>query len=99
LQQFDYLEAWMITLQDPVRNLPRAIGISCILVTVVYVLTNVAFYTTLSVPEVLGSEAVAVVSSTILSKVFFPNGDKTTQNLTIQQLLIKAYQHIYNIKV
>ena len=31
----------------------RAIAISCILVTVVYVLTNVAFYTTLSVPEVL----------------------------------------------
>ena len=49
-------------LQDPVKNLPRAIAISCTLVTVVYVLTNVAFYTTLSVPEVLGSEAVAVVS-------------------------------------
>ena len=49
------------SLQDPVKNLPRAIAISCILVTVVYVLTNVAFYTTLSVPEVLGSEAVAVV--------------------------------------
>ena len=47
--------------QDPVKNLPRAIAISCVLVTVVYVLTNVAFYTTLSVPEVLGSEAVAVV--------------------------------------
>ena len=38
----------------------RAIAISCTLVTVVYVLTNIAFYTTLSVPEVLGSEAVAV---------------------------------------
>jgi hypothetical protein len=45
------------------RNLPKAIAISIILVTVVYVLTNIAFYTTLSVPEVLGSEAVAVVST------------------------------------
>ena len=45
----------------------RAIAISCILVTVVYVLTNVAFYTTLSVPEVLGSEAVAV---TFAERVF-----------------------------
>lgn len=47
-------------LKDPVKNLPRAIAISCTLVTVVYVLANVAFYTTLSPDEVLGSEAVAV---------------------------------------
>lgn len=37
-----------------------AIAISCFLVTVIYVFTNVAFYTTLSPAEVLGSEAVAV---------------------------------------
>ena len=58
---WNYLNFVIEELQDPVRNLPRAIAISIILVTVVYVLTNMAFYTTLSVPEVLGSEAVAVV--------------------------------------
>ena len=58
---WNYLNFVIEELQDPVKNLPRAIAISCILVTVVYVMTNVAFYTTLSVPEVLGSEAVAVV--------------------------------------
>jgi len=57
---WNYLNFVIEELQDPVKNLPRAIAISCILVTVVYVLTNIAFYTTLSVPEVLGSEAVAV---------------------------------------
>ena len=57
---WNYLNFVIEELQDPVRNLPRAIGISIILVTVVYTLTNIAFYTTLSVPEVLGSEAVAV---------------------------------------
>ena len=57
---WNYLNFVIEELQDPVRNLPRAIAISIILVTVVYTLTNIAFYTTLSVPEVLGSEAVAV---------------------------------------
>merc|ERR1719474_2109658 len=57
---WNYLNFVIEELQDPVRNLPRAIAISIILVTVVYVLTNIAFYTTLSVYEVLGSEAVAV---------------------------------------
>ncbi|KAL6445849.1 hypothetical protein ACFW04_000925 [Cataglyphis niger] len=57
---WNYLNFIIEELKDPVRNLPRAIAISCTLVTVVYVFTNMAFYTTLSPVEVLGSEAVAV---------------------------------------
>merc|ERR1712165_168440 len=63
---WNYLNFIIEELQDPVRNLPRAISISIILVTVVYVFTNIAFYTTLSVPEVLGSEAVAVTFANLL---------------------------------
>ncbi|XP_057340877.1 large neutral amino acids transporter small subunit 1 isoform X1 [Microplitis mediator] len=57
---WNYLNFIIEELKDPVKNLPRAIAISCTLCTVVYVLTNVAFYTTLSPKQVLSSEAVAV---------------------------------------
>ncbi|KAK5645511.1 hypothetical protein RI129_006811 [Pyrocoelia pectoralis] len=66
---WNYLNFIIEELKDPVRNLPLAIAISCTLVTVVYVLTNVAFYTTLSPAEVLGSEAVAV---SFANKLFGP---------------------------
>ncbi|CAG0896760.1 unnamed protein product [Darwinula stevensoni] len=59
---WNYLNFVIEELKDPVANLPKAIGISCVLVTVVYVLTNMAFFTALTTKEVLESEAVAVVS-------------------------------------
>ncbi|KAF8774641.1 Y+L amino acid transporter 2-like [Argiope bruennichi] len=57
---WNYLNFVIEELKNPHVNLPRAIFISCILVTVVYTFTVVAFHTTLSVAEVLGAEAVAV---------------------------------------
>lgn len=57
---WNYLNFIIEELKDPIKNLPRAIAISCTLVTVVYVLTNISFYTILSPGEVLSSEAVAV---------------------------------------
>lgn len=57
---WNYLNFIVEELIDPVKNLPRAIAISCTLVTVVYVFTNISFYTILSPDEVLGSSAVAV---------------------------------------
>ena len=44
------------------RNLPRAIYISIPLVTLVYTLTNIAYFTSMSPEELLASNAVAVVS-------------------------------------
>ncbi|XP_018564687.1 Y+L amino acid transporter 2 [Anoplophora glabripennis] len=66
---WNYLNFIIEELKDPVRNLPLAIAISCTLVTIVYVLTNIAFYTTLSPVEILGSKAVAV---TFANRVFGP---------------------------
>ncbi|XP_061780345.1 asc-type amino acid transporter 1 isoform X3 [Nerophis lumbriciformis] len=46
---------------DPRRNLPRAIYISIPLVTLVYTLTNLAYFSSMSPEELLSSNAVAVV--------------------------------------
>ncbi|XP_069951305.1 Y+L amino acid transporter 2-like isoform X1 [Cherax quadricarinatus] len=47
--------------KDPVRNVPRAIAISLISVTVIYVLTNIAYFAVLTPSQMLSSAAVAVV--------------------------------------
>lgn len=46
------------------RNLPRAIYISIPLVTLVYTMTNIAYFSSMTPEELLASNAVAVVSST-----------------------------------
>ncbi|KAF5293135.1 hypothetical protein FQA39_LY13745 [Lamprigera yunnana] len=47
-------------LQDPYKNLPRAIWIALPTVTIVYVLANVAYFAILTKDEMLSSPAVAV---------------------------------------
>ncbi|KAJ1166642.1 hypothetical protein NDU88_007041 [Pleurodeles waltl] len=55
---------------NPERNIPITVIMSIVVVTVAYVLTNVSYYTFLTVDEVLESEAVAMSFADIALKGF-----------------------------
>ena len=57
---WDTLNYMVEELQNPYENLPKAIYVSLPLVTVMYILTNVAYYAVLSPAELIASDAVAI---------------------------------------
>ncbi|XP_037957208.1 Y+L amino acid transporter 2 [Teleopsis dalmanni] len=66
---WNYLNFVVGELQDPYKNLPRAIWIAMPLVTGIYVLVNLAYFAVVSKTEMLSSLAVAV---TFGNRVFGP---------------------------
>lgn len=57
---WNYLNFITKELINPTKNLPRVIFISCGICTIIYCLTNIAFYAGTSPDELLESKAIAV---------------------------------------
>ncbi|XP_060080147.1 cystine/glutamate transporter-like [Ylistrum balloti] len=63
------MTSMMEEVKKPGRDLPRSVYITFIIVIIKYIMTNVAYFTLLSPPEVLGSKAVAI---TFIQRVYNP---------------------------
>uniref|UniRef100_A0A1I7SZD4 Large neutral amino acids transporter small subunit 1 n=1 Tax=Caenorhabditis tropicalis TaxID=1561998 RepID=A0A1I7SZD4_9PELO len=77
---FSYLNFMTEELKNPFRDLPRAIYISIPVVTVVYMLVNIAYFAVLSVDEILESDAVAI---TFAEKILGSFGSKVLMPLFV----------------
>ncbi|CAB3398454.1 unnamed protein product [Caenorhabditis bovis] len=70
---FSYLNFVTEELKNPFKNLPRAIYISIPALTIIYMLANIAYFSVLTVDEILDSNAVAI---TFADRVMGPIGSK-----------------------
>ncbi|TKR93864.1 hypothetical protein L596_008241 [Steinernema carpocapsae] len=68
---YNYLNFVTEELKEPNKNLPRSIYLSLPIVTLIYMLVNVAYFAVLSTDEILDSDAVAV---TFAERVMGPIG-------------------------
>lgn len=84
---WNYLNCVIEEMKNPKRDLPLAIFISCIIVTIVYTLANVAYFTTVMPEEILTTPAVAVVS--VIHLFVFPSKKEVEHT----ELLLSVVDH------